>query len=126
MGTNFPQWMGGDYQFRVRLCPYVGTMSDEEAYRIANRTLSDFGVDALVETDSDIELLSFKISEDLKGAVLRIKSTAKHNQIISLKPKFNYRKCYVATITEELQCEIKEEIQLESAPYEIHTLYFER
>lgn len=125
-GTNFPQWMGGRYQFRVRLCPYVGAMRDETAYAIADETFSDFGLGDLIETDSDLELLAFKMAEDRKGVVLRVKSTAGQRQTVSMTPKFQYRSCFYAAITEEPLAALEGEIRFESAPYEIHTLYFER
>lgn len=125
-GTNFPQWMGGQYRFRIRLCPYTGEMSDEKAYEIANRTLSDFAIGNVAETHSDVELLAFKMSEDRKGVILRLKSTCNRKQTITINPKFSYIACYYADITEEPLHPLNEGIVFESEPHEIHTLYFER
>ena len=124
-GTNFPQWMGGEYTFKLRLCPYVGKMTTERAYEIANSSFSDFGISDIADIDIGVELLSYKIAENKKGTVLRIKSCSENTTTITLKPKFEYKSCWYSNILEENQYKFDNDISFDSKPYEIHTLYFE-
>ncbi len=84
-GTNFPQWIGGSFQFQYKIYVHEGNWNEGEVWKVAEEshqplypvqqpeqreTYHDYSF--LKEEESGIRILTFKPSEDREGYILRI------------------------------------------------------
>ncbi len=142
-GTNFPQWIGGDFSFRYRLIPHSGNWQDINANKKANGALtplpaaylkevkdSDNRTAGLLATDIDsVEITALKCAEDQKGYILRIRETGGVGRKRSV--------VFVNAVRNVFECDILENniasrplvpaengkaLELELKPYDIVTL----
>jgi alpha-mannosidase len=136
-GTNFPQWMGGDYIFRYRLCAHEGSWDQANVARRALetftplRTAATTGGDALasvLETDTDTELLCLKLAEDGDGYVLRVVDLAGMERDASLLfrlPVSSVASCNLLEVPERA-CDLSNGmLQFRTKPFEVHTFKVE-
>jgi alpha-mannosidase len=134
-GTNFPQWMGGDYRFCFRLLPHQGTWQEADVPRHAaeafapalTRSLaidSASSVGPFFSLDNGLELLCFKPSEDGEGYVLRLTDTQGIKRMVRLslrRPARSVHRCSLLEVPLE-QCANEEgDIRFETNPFETHT-----
>ncbi|KIL40971.1 hypothetical protein SD70_10120 [Gordoniibacillus kamchatkensis] len=86
-GTNFPQWIGGDFRYRFRVAPHAGGWKEARVQRMAEEYRTPLLVAegwreaaperfALLASDigDDIRILAFKLAEDGSGYVVRLQN----------------------------------------------------
>ena len=149
-GTNFPQWMGGNYRFRFRLLPHAGSWRDADVPRHAAEAFAPALVgavrfaggpdgagtagsapaawpawtDGLLEADRGLELLCFKPAEDGDGLVLRLADTlgiARNVRVAFRRRPRSAVRCNLLEMPLE-PCELAEgALAFATRPFEIHT-----
>lgn len=141
-GTNFPQWMGGNYAFKYRLIPHQG---DWKKGNIAKQALESV-IPPLVSFSAGnpvnavgipnhsewikglegFEVLTLKPAEDMEGLVLRLREISAESRKVELTfaDKFGYiAKCDLLERVEEILCRDLNRIAFVTRPFEIHTFY---
>ncbi|MBC7958488.1 MAG: DUF5054 domain-containing protein [Vallitaleaceae bacterium] len=141
-GTNFPQWMGGNYKFKYRIMPHDGNWQAINASRVSqsamvplltsfvNRVDEIGRGNRLVHNSLDaLEIMVLKVAEDGDGLILRLRETKgkKQQQIIEfddiIEAVFRCNLLEVVENVVELQV-VKEgkRVDLMANPFEIITL----
>ena len=139
-GTNFPQWLGGDYTFRYRLIPHRGNFADAGIHRKSLEALTPLlhGYSTKVEAETialpicydfinktdDLEILTLKPAEKNKGLIIRLREI--HGRSGNLKIIFNINfsavwKCDLLEKELSLMAENTNELNIYSSPNQIHT-----
>lgn len=132
-GTNFPQWMEGNFIYEFDLVPHQGT------YKDINNVLDNIIDKPLIYSGHEINLnkelikvengnvLAVKLSEDQKGIIIRIKESIGEDRTISISGSLlKDKKVYLCDLIErslqELEL-INDNISITVKPFEIITLY---
>ena len=150
-GCNFPQWMGGDYSFRYRLIPHIGDWKQGNVAKLAFESvcppLVGFSdnyiglnkmpvINELVNELDRMEIVSFKLSENAEGFILRLReiSGEKHNVTLSFNRKFeSISRCDLLeriidrqdgeNLVSPYGCKLINKLQFVTKPFEIHSFY---
>jgi len=132
-GTNFPQWIGGDFVFEFRIIPHDGDWKQGDIYRKALEYMlpvvempapESAGDCSLFEGMDGMAALAFKLSEDEQGFVLRLRDISgdRHKTSITFPDLFS----------EISLCDLQErktekisgrKYVFETRPFEIHSFY---
>ncbi|MBN4049410.1 hypothetical protein JYT70_00735, partial [bacterium AH-315-N14] len=147
-GTNFPQWIGGNFNFKYRIIPHIGNWQEVNAFKKSKQAvvplISNFIVDAEISLKSEsnrlvlnelnsLEILALKASQNGDGFILRLRETLGKKQI--QKIIFNKKiesvfKCNLLEVVEgEIRledCEEGKEFDLSVSPFEIITLKLQK
>lgn len=141
-GTNFPQWMGGDYSFRYRLIPHNGDWRQGNVAHLVlesvNPLLAGFSsgmktgqVELPISMEwikqvEGMEVLAVKPAENCDGVILRLREITgiAHKVRINLGSHFKSvsRSDLLERIQEELAVNAYE-FAFDTTPFEIHTFY---
>ncbi len=141
-GTNFPQWMGGNYSFKFRLIPHEGDWKQgrvpELAFESITEPLVGFAEEQHnlpVHLPSSVELFrvpegmvvqAFKPADHGTGFILRLREIAGASRKITLPMVAGFQVMARCNLLEQIQAEIPNDdhkISFDTAPFEIHTFY---
>lgn len=139
-GTNFPQWMEGDYSFRYRLVPHTGNWQDASISKIASETMSSpltffcptdntkneepTGLSELIKDLEGMEILRFKKAKTSFAYVLRIREMYGQTGKRMLRFAENLEKIGICDLLENNVTNMHHDtntFEFETKPYEIHT-----
>ena len=143
-GTNFPQWIGGNFELKYRIIPHTGNWQEVNAFRKSKEAvvplISNFTVEAEISLKSksnslvlnelnSVEILALKASEDGEGFILRLREALGKEQkqkIIFDKKIAEVFKCNLLEVVQgEIKmedCEEGKKLDLSVSPFEIITL----
>lgn len=142
-GTNFPQWMGGNYTFHYRIYPHKGGWKEGEVWRLAEEVTvplhvsneekvvsNDVGINmiSLFKKDLDGALITaFKPSERGEDYILRLQESMGKKGELNITFKQKLRKAILCDALENELIPLKFDeddynIKLDTNPFEIHTL----
>ncbi len=141
-GTNFPQWIGGDFVCSYRLIPHSGNWVDGEVPKLAleavTEPLTGFAekknagdklkpatVDLIQELEG-MEVICFKLSEKGDGYVMRVREMYALRKEVRLVFSKRFKSIGVCGLLEDNFNEIAantDSIVFSTKPFEIHTLY---
>lgn len=143
-GTNFPQWMGGDYVFKYRILPHKGNWKSGDIAKIALETVTPVLIfysteyspaERKISVDTNLlkglkgmEILAFKPAEDCDGLVLRLREINGEEGQINLTFTRNFSHIIRCDLLER---RIKDEkvdvgtLIFMTKPFEIHTFLLE-
>jgi alpha-mannosidase len=141
-GTNFPQWMGGDYTFRYRLIPHTGDWKQGEIARKAFESVtpvlavfSSGGKDegsklppsySLINSIEGMEILALKPAENGEGFILRLREINGEPHKIDVVSAVKFASIAECDLQERIQKEVAadaNQFSFETAVYEIHSFY---
>jgi alpha-mannosidase len=130
-GTNFPQWIGGDFRYQYRVYPYSGAWSDTDMPKMAEEyatplyPLKDDRECRLL--DQNIEngtVLCLKNADNGGGYILRLQENRGKAGEIRIKLAGDmriYARCSLLEEDEEVYCGVPQEMAVKTAPFEVHT-----
>ncbi|AQS56177.1 DUF5054 domain-containing protein [Novibacillus thermophilus] len=141
-GTNFPQWMGGDYTFKYRIVLHGGNWKKGNVWKAAAETrhsltavpvdpkLSESFSHGLLNRDVEgIAILAFKPSDDDGNYILRFQDLLGEKRFITLTFQNALRKASECDLLEREQGDLQRHLRnldhsliTEIKPYEIKTL----
>lgn len=144
-GTNFPQWIGGNLNYRYRIIPHEGNRQEAELFRKADEALifSAVGyaksrkacsgipifVDLLAEDLDGFSVLSFKMAENEDAYILRLIDNKGIERKTDICLSVHTSKVYNCDLVERKQEEIEIRndnrnsiIPIYTRPFEIHSL----
>lgn len=134
-GTNFPQWIGGTFNFKFRLLPHKINDKDLQIEKIAIESVNPpILVDGIglnfdfIDVNDNIEIIALKSADNGKGYVLRFREIHGAHSLIKIKFNISISKiCYCDLIEREKETikNVDNEVEITTQPYEIHSLYFE-
>lgn len=140
-GTNFPQWMGGDYTFEYRIVLHSGNWREGNVWKESAETTTPLkvmmefkpvvhtknSVYSLIRKDIEgVKILAFKPSEEGNDYILRFQDVLGENRSIDLS--------FQQTIKEMVECDLLENelnkiqlfdhdtVAINVKPFEIYTL----
>lgn len=140
-GTNFPQWINGDFTVRYRLIPHEGDWREAGVGKIAleaitpllstsikgplaDRTASSLNEIALIQTDESMEITALKLADDGNGFILRLHEIQgkRHQTVVTLSDRIvSLKACDLLEDGAE-DCEITNgRYFFETFPFEVHT-----
>lgn len=140
-GTNFPQWMGGDFKYSFRIIPHNEKDSAKAAFENVIPALAGFsqGADkrgslpeqlSFVTNDIDgMEVVCLKQSEEGTDLILRLREIfgSEREATLYLNPVIKH--AYTCDLMERNQIAIsfesKNVIKIHTKPHEIHTIRLE-
>lgn len=138
-GTNFPQWIEGNFKYKFRIIPHDGNWKDAKVWKRTSDSLiplvklsKSFVKNRNIlkrDLDDDIEIVNFKIAEQGENYILRLREISGENR----KEEFEFDKeiktLYCCDLLERLLYEIPLKnsknckfAKIELKPFEIKTL----
>lgn len=141
-GTNFPQWISGDFTARFRLIPHQGEWSAAEiskyvletctpllATRIASRSpggtaMSLTFAETFIQTEAGMEITAFKQAEDGDGFIVRLHDIQGKQRHTLIKLSDRIAGLKVCDLLEHNggECSITDgQFIFETMPFEVHT-----
>jgi alpha-mannosidase len=141
-GTNFPQWMGGNYHFNYRLIPHQGNWQQaniaELAFEAVSPPLVGFASDKEVNHSSlsassewmkvtpGIQIVSLKPAENGEGFILRLREIAGREDKVTVTFKHPFdsiEACDLLERTLEVKGNCTNQLSFQTNPFEIHSFY---
>lgn len=139
-GTNFPQWMGGDFRYRFRFITHQGDWKQAESWKHAFESVSpvccgfseEKGKGTLPVTFEWIngldgmEVVTVKPAENKDGFILRLRDLKKEERIvtISFTPKIDRIDfCDILERPQKAADIDANTVSFPTRPFEIHTLH---
>lgn len=139
-GTNFPQWMGGDYTFKYRIITHRGDWEKSNIAKLAMETVTNPLVGykrngntfnallpqtfELIHELDGMEIMTLKLSENGEGLIIRLREiygiARNVNLILSNKCMF-FKKCDLIERTIEVFENMPNKLTFNTASFEIHT-----
>lgn len=137
-GCNFPQWMGGDYSFRMRLMPHEGDWKQGNVSRLAFESVAPplvgFSPESnglrlpaqmeLIRELDGMDVMCMKPAEDGAGILLRLRETAGSRRDVKLAFVKSMKSLAKCDLLEKVETQLEAgdgEIQLHTEPFEIHS-----
>lgn len=131
-GTNFPQWIGGNFRFAFRIYPYTGKWNETdlpkraEEYATPLFPVKDGRAYALLaETIENATVLALKSANDGRGYILRLQESRGKKGELWLKlteGRSVYARCDLLEEDSEVFPGSPGEVTIKTAPFEVHTL----
>lgn len=143
-GTNFPQWMGGDYTFRFRLLSHRGDWREAEVAKRALESVmpplvgfaagGEVGdavreacrfLEWMTETDG-VEIQALKPAENGKGFILRVREIQGVEREVRLAFARRLSRIAGCDLLEREQGDLAfdaDQISFHTRPFEVHTLF---
>ncbi|MCI3923741.1 glycosyl hydrolase-related protein [Paenibacillus sp. TRM 82003] len=138
-GTNFPQWLGGDYRFRYRFVPFAGEAGQAAVAQQALHRLAPlrggFAVDGVqlagapsicdwLYIPEGMEVLCLKQAEEGEGWILRLHDLLgrRRRMIVRCKePLARVEGCDILEGLHVIMVTGSREFGFETLPFEVHT-----
>lgn len=131
-GTNFPQWIGGDFRYEFRIYPYYGSWSDTAVPKLAEEyatplcALKGGCEGCLLDKDiGNVNILCLKNADDGNGHILRLQENrGKAGEITVELAGGRGIRALCNLLEEDLEVfpGAPGKRMLKTAPYEVHTL----
>lgn len=131
-GTNFPQWIGGNFRYEYRIYPYKGLWNNAEISKMAEEYATPL---CIIKEDSEYHLLDeaienatvlcFKSAEDGNGHILRLIENRGNSGEVWIKLTAGlgiYALCDLLEKDIEMLKGTPREVIIKTAPFEVHTL----
>lgn len=143
-GTNFPQWLGGDYTFRYRIITHLGDWKqgniEKKAFESVTPVLAAYSLDTKKEgrklplsysmfnlTDG-IEVLALKPAESNNGFVLRLRQIMGEERSVQVASAVRFKRVVKCDLLERIQEEVAVNTDLftyKTLPYEVNSFFME-
>jgi alpha-mannosidase len=141
-GTNFPQWMGGDYSFSYRLIPHQGNWQQANIAEQAFETVTPLQIGfASVKADNNksvpvssewmnvsegMQIVCLKPAEKGEGLILRLREINGMEKKVTVTFKDPYDSIEACDLLERAQ-EVKgintKQLSFHTKPFEVHSFY---
>jgi len=140
-GTNFPQWVGGELSYAFKLIPHKGSWSEASLWKTAEEARTQafcmpYAVQeqqtlySLIVEDLDrAAITSFKLAEDGKGYIIRIRDWSGERRRLVIKLADIVKQAALADLLEYDQEQLTVSynqgaaiVELDSLPFDVHTL----
>lgn len=131
-GTNFPQWLGGDFQFRFSICSHMKEEVQTEYYRSLSLAEKPLVMQGDLKDHTMEEVAFFSLPEylrpsaiaDSKGEmVLRVRDTSGANHGVKLAVPEYARDVRLINMNGEILCKgVGSELSFDTHPYGIYNI----
>jgi len=136
-GTNFPQWMGGDYRCEFRLIPHDGNWQQGDVYRQALdyrlpvlEMPAPAGAPASCAWFDDLDgmaVLALKPAEQGDGFILRLHDITGCKRQTALTFPAQFAAVFRCDLQERILDEVQgQTLSFETQPFEVHSFYLKQ